>query len=235
MNETRITKERIRNHFTYGWWKYLLLGILAIFGWNMLYTMTAYRAPKDKRLDIYFVTYAIPNETQEWFQAQIIELFPQLEDSSCVSIAYSEGDDYYGNIQLTTYVGAGDGDIYIMTRDRFNSFKESGVFVPLDDAISTGALNLRGIDVTSGIATDEDGVTAVYGIPAESLYGMMYKDIDNRNLMICVMGYSANQDLAIEFIDWLIETMEAPKPDWLVEEESKTDNVTQSVSDIPSY
>lgn len=40
-----VTKERIRNHFAYAWWQYVLLICLAIFGWNLLYTTTATAAP----------------------------------------------------------------------------------------------------------------------------------------------------------------------------------------------
>ena len=49
-----ITKERIRNHFAYAWWQYVLLICLAIFGWNLLYTTTRYRSPNDQRLERYY-------------------------------------------------------------------------------------------------------------------------------------------------------------------------------------
>ena len=44
-----ITKERIRNHFHYAWWQYVLLVCLAVFGWNLLYTTTRYRSPESSR------------------------------------------------------------------------------------------------------------------------------------------------------------------------------------------
>ena len=37
------TRERIRTHFQYAWWQYVLLVCLAVFGWNLLYTTTRYR------------------------------------------------------------------------------------------------------------------------------------------------------------------------------------------------
>ena len=38
--KTPITIKAIRQHFTYAWWKYALLALLAIFGWNLLSAIT---------------------------------------------------------------------------------------------------------------------------------------------------------------------------------------------------
>lgn len=234
----KITKDRVRHHFAYSWWKYAALVIAAVLGWNLIYTATAYRAPKDKRLDVYFVSSAIADTAADTLRAQILEMFPDVEDASVVSVVYTEEDSYYGTMQLSTYVGAGEGDIYILPRERFEAFAGGGAFVPLDEAADSGALRLQGIDAGGGVMADEEtGETALYGIPAAELYGMMEKmGIDNRDLVICVMAYSQNKDRAVAFIDWLIEDMLAPKPDWLVEQEKQfgesKDNV---VSDIPSF
>ena len=48
-----VTKERIRNHFAYAWWQYVLLICLAIFGWNLLYTTTRYRSPEALKVEWY--------------------------------------------------------------------------------------------------------------------------------------------------------------------------------------
>lgn len=234
MLETKITKERIKHHFTYSWWKYLIMACVAIFGWNLIYTSTGYRAPRDKRFDVTFVGSGVSDEMQNWLQMEILTMFPEVEDSSVLSILYSEEDSYYGSIQLTTYTAAGEGDVYIMPRERFTVFAQGESFVPLDDAIASGALNLRGIDVTPGTVKNDDGVTAVFGIPLNSLYGLMSYGIDNRDLVAAVMAYSPNVDLAMEWLNWFIETMEAPMPDYLVETESSTGK-TNELSEMPSF
>ena len=48
-----ITRERIRNHFHYAWWQYVLLVCLAVFGWNLLYTTTRYRSPESLKVEWY--------------------------------------------------------------------------------------------------------------------------------------------------------------------------------------
>lgn len=235
MQDTKITREKIKNHFTYSWWKYLLLACVAIFGWNLIYTSTAYRAPADKRLDVYFVTYSVPEEALNYFKDEIIARYDDVEDASVLSVVYTAEDNYYGSIQLTTYIGAGEGDIFVMTRERFETLTSSGAFYPLDDAIASGALDLHGIDVTSTTRTTEDGERGVYGVPLESLYGLMDYSIDNRDLVACVMAYSQNVDRATDWIGWLIDTMQAPKPEWLEEYEQNNQLEAVSTEEIPSY
>lgn len=235
--ETKITKERIRHHLAYGWWKYLLLGVIAIFGWNLIYTASAYQAPGDKKLDVYFASYSLAEDVLEEMKAAILERRPNLEDADILSIYYSETDDYYGSVQLTTYIGAGEGDVFILTKDRFDVYARGGLFLPLDDAIASGAIDLRGIDPARGVVTTEDGVRGVMGIPAERLYGLMDIGLDSRELLLGVTAYSENPEDGFAFIDWLIAEMDAPKPEWLVEQEriEAEANVTQGVSDIPSF
>lgn len=238
MDSMKITKDRIRNHFEYSWWKYVLFAILAVFGWNLVYTTTAYRPPKDKKLDVYFVTSSIPSEQLDGLREGILVRFAELEDAYCHSIVYTDSDNYYGSIQLTTYMGAQEGDVYILTRERFDTLRQSGTFLPLDEAIADGQLRLGEIDVSGETTTDEYGTVGVFGIPATALYGMMEAfAVDNRDLVLCVPIYSQNQPVAIGFIDWFIETMRAPKPDWLIQREAEQSTVQEpgALSEMPSF
>lgn len=212
-----------------------MLAIVAVVGWNLIYTTTAYNPPKEKRLDIFFVTNAVSEETLEWVRTGILERYPEVEEANASSIVYTDDDNYYGSMQLTTYLGAGEGDLIILPRERFMAFGQSDTFVRLDDAIESGALDLQGIDVTKGILTPEEGERGVYGIPAASLYGMMDHGIDNRDLYIAVLAYSPNTERATDWIGWLIDETLAEKPDWLIEYEEKTGAGTSEVSDLPSF
>ena len=46
--KTPITQEKIKNHLTYASWKYALLIIVAIFGWNLIYSVTQSQPPEEK-------------------------------------------------------------------------------------------------------------------------------------------------------------------------------------------
>lgn len=236
MPQTKITKARIRNHFTYSWWKYLLLVCVAVFGWNLIYTSTAYRAPRDKRLDVYFVTYAVPEETLAWFRLEILSLFPgdEIEDAEARSVAYTDESDYLGNMQLSTYIGAREGDIYLFHKDLFRSYAQQGAFASLDEYVASGALDVKDLDVSAGVAQDDEGQEALYGIPAEALYGLLPYGIDNTDLVVTVMNYSSNVDKAVRWIDWLIDTMEAPMPEAVAAAREESGQA-QEEADIPSY
>ena len=232
---TRITKERLKNHFTYSFWKYALMLTLVAVGWNLLYTTTAYRPPKDKQLSVYIVTNALTQETTDWFEAQILSLCPELEDAQVASILYSQ-EDYYGDMQMSTYMGAGEGDIYILPRERFDALKESGAFRILDEAIASGAIDLNGMDVESCVGTDSEGNAGVMGIPTETLYGLLEYGIINEGMVIGVMSYAANPEAAYAFVDWLVETMQTERPDSLDEQTPQdTQDSADTVSDMPSY
>lgn len=236
MQDSKITKTRIQNHFAYGWWKYLLLAVGAIVGWNLIFTSSAYRAPKDKRLDVTFVTYSLPEELLSSIKEDILARYPeQVEDSSVASIVYTADDNYYGSMQLTTYMGAAEGDIYVLPRERFLAFASSNAFLALDDALASGALDLDGIDVSRGYVKDEEGTTALYGIPTKELYGMWEMGLPADDLVICVMSYSKNPEVAVDWISAWIEKTHTEKPQWLIDyEESQSGGITE-ISDIPSY
>ena len=40
MPDTRITKERLKNHWVYSSWKYLLMVVIFVAGWNLTYSVT---------------------------------------------------------------------------------------------------------------------------------------------------------------------------------------------------
>ena len=54
--KTPITKEKIQNHLHYSSWKYILLAVVAIFGWNLydlhLITDEAYGAKQQEILRV---------------------------------------------------------------------------------------------------------------------------------------------------------------------------------------
>ena len=55
--KTPITKEKFQNHITYSSWKYILLVVAAIFGWNIIYSVTQYQPPEEKKVILGIFTY----------------------------------------------------------------------------------------------------------------------------------------------------------------------------------
>ena len=174
--KTPLTKEKVRNHFTYGSWKYLLLAALAVFGWSLIFTTTAYRSPQDKRIDLYAQTTTTTAENMDAFLEPIWrEVTPEMEVVS--SVALMNLDDYSTSMQLTAYMAAGDGDIYFLTEQYFKSFAAAGSFLELDVLVENGTIQVDGVDLSKGrvaVVTEYDEndqpVTAeqhLYGIPLD--------------------------------------------------------------------
>ena len=109
-----ITKERIRNHFAYAWWQYVLLICLAIFGWNLLYTTTRYRSPNDQRLEWYYGGYQLDGEKNidSLMDDLHQSLFSDLEEVEFRTVML---DQTYGSMQLMVWVSAGEGDLFLIS------------------------------------------------------------------------------------------------------------------------
>ena len=50
---TPVNGRTLRQHFTYNWWKYLLVIACGIFLVDLLFTVTAPRTPEDKKVEFY--------------------------------------------------------------------------------------------------------------------------------------------------------------------------------------
>lgn len=208
--KTPLTKDRLRTHFAYHFWKYLLAIAASIFGWNLLYTTTAYRSPENLRIDLYIQNSAVSEESAAAFIAPIWEsAVPDMETVSTVMLTSAQ--DYYSNMQLSVYIMAGEGDIYMLSSSDFKSYASQGVFMDLQPMIDDGRLNVDGIDLAAGfvaLVNDEGvpvGEKALYGIPAASLSGLQTGlGLDPRDMVLGVTTYNGNEENVIKFLNGLI-------------------------------
>lgn len=222
--KTPITKSGLKTHFTYHFWKYLLAIIFSVFGWNLLYSVTAYRSPENKRIDLYIQSLSTTEERVGIFLKPIWEeTVPEMETVDAVLLSNS-ADDYYTSMQLTTYIMAQEGDIYLLTANDFKTYASQGAFIDLKPYIDSGMLNVDGIDLSAGYIALEnrDGIASaertLCGIPAASLFGLMNQvNIDNRNLIMAVTVYSGNEENVVRFMNGLIEAGHGDPPDGLVQ------------------
>ena len=51
--KTPVNAESLRHHFTYSWWKYLLIVALVILLVDVVFAMTAYRVPPEKKIEFF--------------------------------------------------------------------------------------------------------------------------------------------------------------------------------------
>lgn len=218
MLKTPLTKERIKHHFTYGWWKYLIACGAVLFGVNLLFTMTAYRAPDELRVDVYVSASGANQEAlQAYLDVAHAQALPDMEEVTAVTMMSNDGSDPYTTMQLSTYIMAGEGDIYLLSQNDFKAYAGQGGMVSLDDYIASGALHTEGVALEKGIVAyqaEENGPEEkhVYGIPAEEMFGFWDFSIDNRGMVLCVMAASGNEANSVKLLDYMINTLTKPMP-----------------------
>lgn len=229
MINNKITMERVKHHFTYNLWKYVLLVVVSIFAWDIVFSMTAYRAPADKRVHVYILQPgADATAMEENLTAPMMERIEGLLEVTFTTIDLSQSSDYTVDMQLTTYMGAGQGDLFMTPRFRFGMYAggEFGVFMPLDDFVDSGVIDIAGIDTSEAMATDEAGERHLYGIPMDGLYGLLAYGIDPSQMFMSIPSYSGNPTGAAQAIDYLMKTFSGEKPDWY--DEYKTQQIEGS-------
>ncbi len=215
--KTPLGPAKVKNHFVYGYWKYLILIVAAIAGWNLIYSSTEYRPPDEKRIDFYVASNTVDTDAlQAWLEETRVQAFPNMELLDVYTVMAGT-EDPYAQMQLSTFIMAGEGDLYLLDRERFQSYASQGAMAPLEEYVENGAIDATGIDLANGYVTVADtGERHLMGIPADSLYGLLTRfGIDCRNMVLGVMVRSGNQEDTVKFIDYLISNLQEPVPNWL--------------------
>lgn len=203
-----ITKRRIRNHFTYAWWQYVLLIGLAIFGWNLIYTTTRYRSPEELKVE-WYCEEALSLTGQERLSALMEELrpelYPDMEEVSFTPVGY---DETYGEMQLFVWASAGQGDLYTLTPEHIKTLASSRALVDLQPFIDDGTLNVEGIDLNRGYVTDEEtGQKYLAAIPTDTLTGLSEYEIAPEGKLMALLAGGGNVENAAKLMGWLLDNM----------------------------
>lgn len=202
-----ITKARVKNHFHYGLWMYLLLIVASGFLWNLIYTTTAYRTPPELRVELYMDDYGSTTEAQ---MTELMDLIHRdaLPGMELVSYTPMTLDQTYGSMQLSVWMAAGEGDVYLMGKDRFQTTAQGGAMIDLQPYIDEGRLHVEGLDLKRGYATDsETGERMLRGIPADMLKGLEAYGIHTEGTVFSVLAAGKNVDNAIVFLDYILTNM----------------------------
>ena len=209
--KTPVTSKSLRQHFTYNWWVYLLIALLAFGLVDLLYTVTAYRSPRDKTIGFY--VYGYVNDTgMSAYMDNIRETeMSDMEEMSSVMLAM---DDTYGPMQLMTYLSAGEGDVYMLPREQFLNYSMSGSMAPLENDTELMALfDAAGVNLQSGWRKEtETGENHLYGIPQDKLPGLIQYAYAQDGFL-CVPLTGGNQENAMKFLRILCRDMLTAPPE----------------------
>ena len=209
--KTPVTKKTLIQHFSYSWWKYLLLVVLAVFGLDLLFTMTAYRSPAEKVVQFYIFGYSNADALDAYMAKVREEQMPDMEVMDSHSFA---NDDYYGTMQLTTYMAAAEGDLYLLPREQFVGSAASGAFLPLEnDAELLAIFDEAGLSLQNGWRRDTStGETHLFGIPQSKLPGLTASYAYADDGYLCVLAANGNDENVLKFLRILCrDTLTAPE------------------------
>ncbi|NLO84323.1 MAG: hypothetical protein GX096_02705 [Clostridiales bacterium] len=203
-----ITRKKIKNHFTYAWWQYAVLICVAVLGWNIIYTTTRYRSPDNLKVELYGESYLSLDQGKN-METLMDELhhtvFADMEEVTFTPVGQ---DETYGDMQLLVWASAGEGDVYMLEKARFNSLGQNGAMLDLAPYIEDGTLNVEGIDLKNGYVTDtETGKKYLMGIPTDELTGLHEYGAYAEGLVMGVLVGSGNDECAIKLISWLLDEM----------------------------
>ena len=203
-----ITSAKVKTHFHYHLWKYLLLAVLSIFGWNLLFTVTQYRVPEDRKLEFY-ADGTVMGENAEALDALMAQIHADvLPDMEEVSYTMLDSSEMYGQMQLVVWATAKQGDVYLLQRDRFIQMAQGGAMVNLQPYIDDGTLQVEGLTLSGGkMKNSETGEASQWGIPADGLAKLSEYGINPQGAVLSVLAASGNEAAAVQFLNYLLISM----------------------------
>ena len=211
MADNRLTKKRLKNHFAYNWWKYALSAAVSAMLVSIVFAVTAYRPPAEKKVELYVLNGYIDTETfQRDFWPELQARKPEQEELTVLNINLTDSSNIYAPMQFSTYVAAQQGDLFLISRDEMLKITSDGAhesLVELTLYLESGAIDAEDIDLAKGTLDRGDGTTAVYAIPADTLTGLNAYGNDPRDSLFCIPMYSKNADSAAALIELMLEKL----------------------------
>jgi hypothetical protein len=224
MPDTRLSKNRIKNHLHYGKWIYIAIAVIAFFAVDLVYTMTEYRPDRYHRVDIQLVGNTIFGDEALTAVAQkaLEDVSPtdaNLEEVNIYNISYS-GDattDIYGAQKYTVMLAEGSSAIYVLNRELLENLVAQGGALPLEPYVESGVLPAE-LAVTLPEA-DEDGnptsVNRIFAVDLSGLGKMLGDDIafNIRDKYAVIFASCVNPDTAARVLRSMIDQLTGPAPD----------------------
>lgn len=196
---------------TYNWWKYLLSAVLIGFGISLLFTMTRYSVPEDKKIELYVYGYVADEPMQQYLDTVHEEEFPEMEELSHLIVT---PDEQYGDMVLQVRLMSSEGDIYVLPKDQFFNISSNGFLKPLDEEPEImELLEEKGIKAQTGWHSYEEGSEKhLFGIPLSQL-PLAGNYVYAKDGYISVFVNNQNEENVMKFFTRFLTDMSEPLPE----------------------
>ena len=204
--KTPITKQTIREHWNYSWWKYALLVILALVGWNLVFTMTAYHPPEEKKVAMYVLGVGDEGKLDSYMEQVRLTAMDDMEEMNSVFMTY---DETYTTMQIMVYLAAGEGDLYTLNKEMFQSYASQGAFLPLEEIPGLmDMLTEAGVKLDKGLRTNsENGEKHLYGIPLADFPGLSDFLYTYEESYLSIAALNGNDENCVKFLNIFLQDM----------------------------
>lgn len=223
MPDTRITKQKLKDHWGYSGRAYIIGALIAVALASMFFTMVTNREPADK----YSVNFAIVRSYSNTEQLNGVsdellrlgqEVDPELKAVKFTSIMF-EGDmnsqEAYNYYQLyILQLSAGSNDFFLQTEAMTRSLLQGGNLRPLEEAEyfeqfvqnhPEAEIMWEKEPLPEGVEETEDNADRpehAYAVSMESLGGaIQMNSFDNRGMYAGMLISSANPDTSMYVLD----------------------------------
>lgn len=229
MPNTKLTRQRWKDHMYYGKWIYIVLAIVAVFVTDLLYSTTEYRPPDERKVTVQFVSSSATmaetvEQTTEQILAAVLPMDETLELVEFFALNFSGDDsDYYGAQKFFVELAAGENDVYVGSRTVLNSIIDQGAAIPLDEYIDSGLITVpEGAQLYERREPlfDEQGnemgtgETRIYGFSTDPLVQMPAQTyMNNEGNYFIITAMSPNPETAALAMQELYALWSQPLPE----------------------
>lgn len=214
MIDLKLNKKRMQMHLHYYSWRYVVLLAVAIFAANMLYTVTRPETPADKRVDIIIIpSQSTGDNTDEWSKSILRTLPADQLEVNVTMTPIIQGNESTIYQLIAARLSAGEGNVWIMPKDMFLSYAQSGVWLPLDGVMDKFNLP-EGTDINKyKVAVQPDENTPaqdqICGIPLDKCVGLAELIIPT-DMVLAFPSFAKNIDNSYAAANWILSRTDEP-------------------------
>ena len=149
--KTPINKKTLSQHFHYSWWMYALSAILMV------------EDTGEVIFELYLYAYGASAAVDTYLENVHAT---EMSDVTEMTAQYLMPDESSGLMVLATRMMAGEGDLFLLPRDSFQSYAGQGLFVALDELEGIEEMcENAGINIERGWRKNQDICTVFRLLP----------------------------------------------------------------------
>lgn len=218
MIDLKITKDRLKNHFYYAKWLYVVAILGAVLVFSMVFSVTEPQVPKNLKIDINVIGATLNDAAKGIWQEDILEELSEDQQEVNIYALALGADNSTPGISvyevLVARMAAKEDDILILPKEVYDGIATQGAFLNLDEYASKfeypEGVDLEAIKVKleEDIA-DGDTEPHMFGVPIDNLIGFADLGVNPIGRVAVIMVYTENKDNAFKALDFIMSKTES--------------------------